>query len=59
MESQVMTMAVLAHPLQALFVGMVVSHGVRALVSVVRQRVRRPGSGSHSTSVAARDLQAA
>ena len=53
MTTQAITMTVLTHPLQVLLVGMLVSHGVRAAISVVREtwRVRTVAGRS--------DLQAA
>ena len=39
MTFQAMTTTVLTHPFQMLLVVMIVSHGVRAAVSAVRQRL--------------------
>jgi len=47
MAFQAMTMTVLTHPLQALLMGMVVLHGVRAALSAVR----RCGAGHGSDSI--------
>ena len=53
MASQAITMTVLTHPLQVLLMGMIVSRGVRAAISVVRETWRvRPVAGRS-------DLQAA
>lgn len=48
------TMTVLTHPVQVLLMGMIVSHGVRSAIAVVREtaRMRRPVAGRP-------DLQAA
>ena len=53
MTTQAITMTVLTHPIQVLLMGMIVSHGVRAAISVVREtwRVRRQAGRA--------DLQAA
>ena len=44
MAYQTITLTVLTHPLQALLLGMLVVHGVRAALSAVRQH--RPDSGN-------------
>ncbi len=45
------TMTVLTHPLQVLFMGVILFHGVRAAISAAAE-ARRPRTGSHPAPVA-------